>query len=140
MAILMKRYLICSLLYLALSAVGFAQQITLRQIYSKAIRPDCARYEYVFSAKNDTRHRLNLVGFAILLDAQNNTLDKRYVSFETQPGKSSDSSIESDLAPIYCEEKPGKACFFKLSLEDNAMRRPLEINGTIKGEITRKSY
>jgi hypothetical protein len=140
MAILMKRYLTCSLLYLALSAVGFGQQITLRQIYSKAIRPDYTRYEYVFSAKNNTHHRLNLVGFAILLDAQNNELDKRYVSFETQAGKSSDSSIESDLAPIFCEEKPGKACFFKLSLEDNAMRRPLEINLTIKGEITKKPY
>src|SRR5260370_4226865 len=115
MAILMKRYLICSLLYLALSAVGLAQQITLRRIYSKATRPDCTRYEYVFSANNNTRHRLDLVGFAILLDAQNNTLDKLYVSFETPPRKSSDSSIESDLAPIYCEAKPGKACFFTLS-------------------------
>ncbi len=140
MAILMKKYLICSLLYLALSAVGFAQQITLRKIYAKALRPGSVRFEYVFSAKNNTRHRLNLVGFAILLDAQNNVLDKRYLSFETQPGKTSDSSIESDLAPIFSEEKPGKACFFKLSLEDNAMRRPLEIHGAIKGEITQKPY
>ena len=135
----MKRYLICSLLYLTLAAIGFAQQIQLRQIYSKAIRPDCIRFEYVFSAKNSTRHRLNLVGYAILLDAQMNALDQRYVSFETPAGQASDCSIESDLAPVYCDEIPGKACFFKLKLEDNSLRKPLEIQGAIKAPITRKS-
>jgi hypothetical protein len=135
----MKRCLICSLLYLTLATIDFAQQIQLRQIYSKAVRPDCLRFEYVFSAKNDSRHRLNLVGTAILLDAQMNMLDRRFVSFETPAGQSSDCSIESDLAPVYCDEIPGKACFFKLKLEDNALRRPLEIHGAIKAPITPKA-
>jgi len=134
----MNRYLICSLLYLTLATIGFAQQILLRQIYSKTIRPDCVRFEYVFSAKNNTRHRLNLVGSALLLDAQMHVLDHRFVSFETPPGKTSDCSIESDLAPIYCEETPGKTFYFRLKLQDNALRRPLEIDGTIKAPITPK--
>jgi hypothetical protein len=134
----MKRYLICSLLYLTLAAIGFAQQIQLQQIYSKAIRPDCTRFEYVFSAKNNSRHRLNLVGTAILLDAQMNVLDHRFVSFETAAGQTSDCSIESDLAPVYCNEIPGKALYFKLKLQDNALRKPLEIDGTIKAPISPK--
>jgi hypothetical protein len=134
----MKRYLICSLLYLTLATIGFAQQIQLRQIYSKAIRPDRVRFEYVFSAKNNTRHRFNLVGSALLLDAQLNVLDHRFVSFETPAGKTSDCSIESDLAPVYCDEIPGKACYFRLKLQDNALRRPLEIDGTIKAPISPK--
>ena len=135
----MKKYLVGCILGLALCATGVAQDIRLSKIYSKAIRPDCTRFVYVFSAKNNTHHRLNLVGFAVLLDAKMNALDQRYVSFETPAGQASDCSIESDLAPVYCEEMPGKTCFFKLKLEDNALRRPLEYMGEIKGPITPKA-
>ena len=134
----MNRYLICPLFYLTLGTIGFAQQIQLQQIHSRAIRPDCIRFEYVFSAKNDSRHRLNLVGSAILLDAQMNVLDHRFVSFETPSGQTSDCSIESNVAPVYCDEVPGKSFYFKLKLQDNALRKPLEIDGTIKGPISRK--
>jgi hypothetical protein len=134
----MNRYLICSFLYLTLATIGVAQQIQLRQIYSKAIRPDCIRFEYVFSAKNNSRHRLNLVGTAILLDAQMNPLDQRFVSFETPAGQTSDCSIESDHAPVYFDEIPGKTFYFRLKLQDNALRKPLEIDGTIKAPISRK--
>jgi hypothetical protein len=135
----MRKFLIGCSLGLALCATGLAQDIRLSKIYSKAIRPDCTRFVYVFSAKNNTRHRLNLVGFAILLDAKMNPLGQRYVSFETPAEQTSDCSIESDLAPVYCDEVPGKTCFFKLKLEDNALRRPLEYMGEIKGPITRKA-
>jgi hypothetical protein len=135
----MRKYLVGCSLGLALCATGLAQDIRLSKIYSKAIRPDCTRFVYVFSAKNNTRHRLNLVGFAILLDAQMNALGQRYVSFETPAGQTTDCSIESDLAPVYCDEVPGKTCFFKLKLEDNALRSPLEYMGEIKGPITRKA-
>jgi hypothetical protein len=134
----MKKYLVGCILGLALCATGFAQDIRLSKIYSKAIRPDCTRFVYVFTAKNNTRHRLNLVGFASLLDAKQNSLDQRYVSFETPAGQTSECAIESDLPPVYCEEMPGKTCFFKLKLEDNALRRPLEYIGEIKGPITPK--
>jgi hypothetical protein len=67
-----------------------------------------------------------------------NPLDQRYVSFETPAGQASESSIESDLPPVYCEEMPGKTCYFKLKLEDNALRRPVEYMGEIKGPITPK--
>jgi hypothetical protein len=134
----MKRYLFFSLPYLTLATIGFAQEIQLRQIYSKAIRPDCVRFEYVFSAKNETRHRLNLVGSALLLDAQRHVLDHRFVSFETAAGQTSDSSIESSLAPVYCVEIPGKAFYFRLKLQDNALRKPVEIDGTIKAPISPK--
>jgi hypothetical protein len=137
--VLMQRYLVGSILGLALCATGLAQDIRLSKVYSKSVRPDCTRFVYVFSAKNNTRHRLNLVGSAILLDAQMNPLDQRYVSFETPAGQTSDCSIESDEAPVYCDEVPGKACFFKLKLEDNALRRPLEYQGAIKGPITHKA-
>jgi hypothetical protein len=134
----MNRYLICPLFYLTLGTIGFAQQIQLQQIHSRAIRPDCIRFEYVFSAKNNSHHRLNLVGNAILLDAEMNVLDQRFVSFETAAGQTSDCTIESDLAPVYCEAIPGKASYFKLKLQDNALRRPLEIEGKIKGPISPK--
>jgi hypothetical protein len=134
----MKKYLVGCILGLALCATGLAQDIRLSKIYSKAIRPDCIRFVYVFSAKNNTRHRLNLVGFGQLLNAKMDALDQRYVSFETPAGQTSECAIESDLAPVYCEEMPGKACFYKLKLEDNALRRPLEYMGEIKGPITRK--
>jgi hypothetical protein len=134
----MRKYLVGGLLGLALCGTGLAQDIRLTKIYSKAIRPDCTRFVYVFSAKNNTHHRLNLVGFAILLDAKMNAVDQRYVSFETPAGQSSDCSIESNLPPVYCEEMPGKTSFFKLKLEDNALRRPLEYMGEIKGPITPK--
>jgi hypothetical protein len=134
----MKRYLACSLLCLTFPVIGFAQQIHLRQVYSKAFRPDYIRFEYVFSAKNDSRHRLNLVGTAILLDAQMNALDQRFVSFETPPGQTSDCSIESGFAPVYCQSVPGKTFYFRLKLQDNALRRPLEIDGTIKAPISPK--
>lgn len=135
----MRKYLVGCSLGLALCATGLAQDIRLSKIYSKAIRPDCTRFVYVFSAKNNTRHRLNLVGFAILLDAQMNALGQRYVSFETPAGQTGECSIESDLAPVYSDEVPGKTCFFKLKLEDNALRRPLEYMGEIKGPITIKA-
>jgi hypothetical protein len=135
----MRKYLVGGILGLALCATGLAQDIRLSKIYSKAVRPDCTRFVYVFSAKNNTRHRLNLVGFVILLDAKMNALDQRYVSFETPAGQTSDCSIESDLAPVYCDEVPGKTCFFKLKLEDNALRRPLQYMGEIKGPITHKA-
>jgi len=134
----MNRFLICSFLYLTLAAIGFAQQIQLRQIYSKSIRPDCMRFEYVFSAKNDSHHRLNLVGTALLLDDKMHVLDHRFVSFETPAGQTSDCSIESDLGPVYSDEIPGKTFYFRLKLQDNALRRPLEIDGTIKAPISRK--
>jgi len=134
----MKNLLVGCILGLALCATGLAQDIRLTKIYSKAIRPDCTRFVYIFSAKNNTRHRLNLVGFANLLDAKQNSLDQRYVSFETPAGQTSECAIESDLAPVYCEEIPGKTCFYRLKLEDNALRRPLEYIGEIKGQITPK--
>lgn len=134
----MRKYLVGCVLGLALCATGLAQDIRLTKIYSKPIRPDCIRFEYVFSAKNNTRHRLNLVGFAILLDAKMNPLGQRYLSFETPAGQTTDCSIESDLAPAYSEEVPGKTYFFRLKLEDNALRRPLQYEGEIKGPITRK--
>ena len=134
----MNRYLICPLFYLTLGTIGFAQQIQLQQIHSRAIRPDCIRFEYVFSAKNNSHHRLNLVGTAILLDAQMHLLDQRYVSFETPAGQTSDCSMESDLSPVYYDQMPGKAVYFKLKLQDNALRRPLEIDGTIKAPISPK--
>jgi hypothetical protein len=135
----MKSFSFGCAVFLACCAIGSAQDIRLRAIFSKAIRPDCIRFEYEFSAKNNTRHRLNLVGFAILLDAEMNVLDRRFVSFETPVGQTSDCSIESDLAPVYSDEVPGKACFVKLKLEDNALRRPLEYQMAIKGPITHKA-
>ena len=65
-------------------------------------------------------------------------LEKHGVSFETATGQTSDSSIESDLAPVYCDETPGKAFYFRLKLQDNALRKPVEIDGTIKAPISPK--
>ncbi|HEX6564164.1 MAG TPA: hypothetical protein VF020_07765 [Chthoniobacterales bacterium] len=127
----MKKYLLGCTLGLALCATGFAQNIRLSKIYSKAIRPDCTRFEYVFSANNNTRHRLNLIGYACLLDADMNIIDKRFVSFETPAGKNSECSIESHTAPITAPD-PGEAHYFRLDMQDNAFRRPLIIEGEIK--------
>jgi hypothetical protein len=127
----MKKYLLGCTLGLALCATGFAQNIRLAKIYSKAIRPDCTRFEYVFSANNHTRHRLNLIGYACLLDADMKIIEKRFVSFETPPGKTSESSIESHCAPVTAPD-PGEARYFRLDMQDNAFRRPLIIEGEVK--------
>ena len=127
----MKKYLLGCSLGLALCATGLAQDIRLSKIYSKAIRPDCTRFEYVFAAYNNTRHRLNLIGFACLLDADMKVIDKRYLSFETPAGKTTEASIESHTAPVTAAD-PGQAYYFRLDMQDNAYRRPLIIEGEIK--------
>jgi hypothetical protein len=127
----MKRWLLGCILGLSLSGIGWAQNIRLSKIYSRAIRPDCTRFEYVFSAYNNTRHRLNLIGYACLLDADMQIIDKRYVSFETPPGKTSENSIESHCVPVTAPD-PGEVRYFRLDMQDNAFRRPLIIEGEIK--------
>jgi hypothetical protein len=127
----MKKYLLGCILGLALCATGFAQNIRLSKINEMAIRPDCTRYEYIFSAHNNTHHRLNLIGYACLLDADMQIIDKRFVSFETPAGKTSECSMESHTAPV-TSPNPGEAHYFRLDMQDNAFRRPLIIEGEIK--------
>jgi hypothetical protein len=127
----MKRCLLGCILGLALCGTGWAQNIRLSKIYSKAIRPDCTRFEYVFSAYNNTRHRLNLIGYACLLNADMQVVDKRFVSFETPAGKTTENSIESHCVPVTAPD-PGDIHYFRLDLQDNAFRRPLIIEGEIK--------
>ena len=135
----MKRCLLGCILGLALCATALAQDIRLNIIYSKAIRPDATRFEYVFSAYNNTEHRLNLLGYVILLDQKRNVIDKRFVSFETPAGKTSTNSIESNLAPRTAPE-PGKVCYWRLALQDNAFRRPLVYEGEIHAQCLHKDY
>jgi hypothetical protein len=136
---LMKKYLLGCILGLALCASGLAQDIRLSKIYSMAIRPDCTRFEYVFSAYNNTRHRLNLIGYACLLDANMKIIDKRYVSFETPAGKTTENSVESHCAPVTSPD-PGQACYFRLDMQDNAFRRPLIIEGEVKIPSVTKAW
>jgi hypothetical protein len=134
----MNRFLTICVFSLTWCTISVAQQIALKEIYPKTIRPDYTRFEYVFSANNDTRHRLNLVGYACLLDAKKNIIDRRFVSFETRPGNVSDCSIESDLAPVAFSENPGRVSFYRLYLRDNAMRKSLELDGDVTAPITQK--
>jgi hypothetical protein len=134
----MKSYLLGCILGLALCVSGLAQDIRLSKIYSKVIRPDCTRFEYVFSAYNNTHHRLNLIGYACLLDADMKILDKRFISFETPAGKTSENSIESHTVPVTAPD-PGEARYFRLDMQDNAFRRPLIIEGEIKIPSVRKA-
>lgn len=133
----MKRCLFGCILGLALCATALAQDIRLNVIYSKAIRPDYTRFEYVFSAYNNTPHRLNLIGYVNLLDEKGNTIDKRFVSFETPAGKTSTNSVESNFAPKTAPE-PGKVCYWRLALQDNSFRRPLMIEGEIRAQCVHK--
>jgi hypothetical protein len=133
----MKKCLFGCFLGLAWGASAFAQDIRLGKVYSKAIRPDCTRYEYVFSAYNNTQHRLNLIGYAILLDDKKSLIDKRFVSFETAAGKTSTTSIESSIAPRTAPD-PGKACYWQLTMQDNAFRRPLVIEGEVWAQCVHK--
>jgi hypothetical protein len=135
----MKRCLFGCILGFALCATALAQNVRLSIVYSKAIRPDATRFEYVFSAYNNTDHRLNLIGSAILLDDKRNIVDKRFVSFETPAGKTGTNSIESSFAPRTAPE-PGKVCFWRLALQDNAFRRPLVIEGEVWAQCVHKDY
>jgi hypothetical protein len=135
----MKSLLFGCILGLALCATALAQDIRLGLIYFKTIKPGTIRFEYVFSAYNNTQHRLNLVGYAILLDEKRNIIDKRFVSFETPAGKTSKTSIESNFAPVTAPQ-PGKVCYFQLAMEDNSFRRPLVVEGGVRAQCVHKNY
>jgi hypothetical protein len=134
----MNRCVIISLMFLVRCAIAHAQEITLTEIHPMAIRPDYTRFEYVFSAKNTTSYRLNIVGCAALLGPGKNVIDQRFVTFETRAGKVSTCSIESDVAPESFSESPGPARFYRLALRDNSTKKSLDVDGDLIAPITEK--
>jgi hypothetical protein len=134
----MNSCVVISLIFLVRCAIAHAQEITLSEIHPMAIRPDYTRFEYIFSAKNNTPHRLNIVGYAALLDPGKNVMDQRFVTFETRPGAVSACSIESDIAPESFSENPGPARFYRLALRDNSTKKSLNVDGDLVAPIAER--
>jgi hypothetical protein len=131
----MKKWALVFFCIIGASSGALAQQIQLKVIYQKAIRPDYTRYEYVFSVHNDTPHRLRLFANVCLLDASDKVLDERFMNFETLPGTSSTDSIESDCGPAGSETAKTPALSYRLLIRDDAMNTTSQKEGNLDAPI-----
>jgi hypothetical protein len=134
----MKRYAILFGFLLCFSAPAKAQIIKLKEVYRRTITADYTRYEYVFVAVNNTRHRLSLFADVSLLDVNKNVLDKRFIYFETSPKAVGQSTMESDYGPSGSDASAVNAISYKLSIRDNALSKRYELEGLIACPIVHK--
>jgi hypothetical protein len=137
-AFAMNRYAILFGFLLCFSASAKAQIIKLKEVYRRTITADYIRYEYVFVAVNNTRHRLSLFADVSLLDVDKNVLDKRFIYFETAPKAVGQSTVESDYGPSGSDPSAVNAISYKLSVRDNALSKRYELEGLIACPIIHK--
>jgi hypothetical protein len=126
----MKRFaIICTLLLCSLSAL-VAQEIKLQSINYRTYGGR-VRYVYNFALMNSTQRRMNIVGYASLLDADKNVLEKRFIIFDPRPGTLGKDSVESFYGPVPSPSQPRTVSFYKLNFRDDSHHKNFEREGSV---------
>jgi hypothetical protein len=125
--------ILCIFLATSWTAIGEQEMhdVTLKEIHRKTFPSGRIRYEYVFLANNDTRHRLNLIINVALLDASKKIIDNRFLSFDTRAGMMSTGSVEFDYGPPGSRKEGPTASFYKLYIRNESHRRSYEKEGNL---------
>jgi hypothetical protein len=130
----MKKFAILCIFF-ATSWTALAEQqlhdVSLKEIHRRTFPNGHIRYEYVFFANNDTRHRLNLIINVYLLDAAKKVLDQRFISFDTRSGLTETGKVESDYGPAVAGSRRIAASFYRLDIRNESHRRSYEKEGDL---------